>query len=96
MIFSVIFWKIHPPFFIILPEDLGFVEGFLILNADLHVFDVMLTSVLFCGIGMIGIGAQTRDQVGVIASKASTGIAVVVLTGLHYLNIPKVAAFTRQ
>ena len=40
---------------------------------------------------MIGVGAQTRDLVGVIASKASTGIAVVVLTGLHYLNIPKVA-----
>lgn len=45
---------------------------------------------------MIGVGAQTRDLVGVIASKASTGIAVVVLTGPHYLNIPKVAAFTRQ
>lgn len=45
---------------------------------------------------MIVVEALTGDLVGVIATKVSTvnAAVVVVLTGLHHLNIPR-SAFTK-
>jgi len=72
------------------PDDLGFVKGFLFMFlSDSHIY------VLSRGIGMIVIEALTEDLAGVIALKLSIVNAVVVLSRVHHLKMPR-SAFTKQ
>lgn len=57
--------------------------------SDSHIY------VLSRGIGMIVIEALTEDLAGVIALKLSIVNAVVVLSRVHHLKMPR-SAFTKQ